>query len=207
MLEILRTRVAVERLGLQEEPYIDITSIPGLLVIRRPLYSDERGSFQEIFRRSDVEAVIGREVVIAQPSRSRTRPGVLRGIHAENQDKIVTPQSGKILVVIVDLRPDSPTFREWSMFDFDNTNPNTPLTTLFVANGLGNSFFVIEADSDGETAEYGYCVSENYDPETAEMGVMWNDPELNIPWPHEQPALSNRDQNLLSLEKFVERYR
>lgn len=187
----------------EKEPFIRETEISGLLIIRRPRFADERGSFQEEFRIPDIEKVIGRKVEIRQTQISDSEPRVLRGIHAEPQDKIITPLTGKLLAVIVDLRPDSRTFKKWIMLDIDNT-VNLERITLFVPEGLGNAFYVYP---DSPKVLYQYAVTKTYDSKTAGMGVRFNDESLGIPWPDMDPKISDRDRQLPTLEEFLQKFR
>ncbi|MBI3396983.1 dTDP-4-dehydrorhamnose 3,5-epimerase family protein [Candidatus Woesebacteria bacterium] len=193
-------RIDVAGINFDREPFIQRTSIEGFLLIRRPQYADGRGAFQEIARIPDISEALGREIVIRQTQRSRSMGHVLRGIHAEPQDKLITPYTGKMVAVIVDLDPKSPTFLSWLMLGFDNTEENCSKTTMFLREGLGNSMCVIGTDP----VEYVYGVSKIYDPGTAGEGVRYNDPSLAIPWPISNPVVSNRDRNLPDLVRFLE---
>jgi dTDP-4-dehydrorhamnose 3,5-epimerase len=195
----LLERIETSVITIDREPYIRESSIKGLLIIKRPKYLDARGNFQENYRLPDIIEAIGRPVNFLQCQDSFSRPRVLRGIHAEPQDKIITPMTGQMVTVIVDLRRNSETFLKWVMFDFDNRDPSRPTTSLFVPEGLGNSFCVYGT----EPVWYKYGVSKIYDPQTAGKGVHWQDETLSIPWPVEEPIISERDENLPSLQEFL----
>lgn len=191
------------------EPYITETSIKDLLIIRRPRYIDNRGAFQEQYRRSALESKIGRKVNINQAQISWSKIGVLRGIHFEPQDKIVTPITGRSFCVYLDLRTDSPTFKESLSLEFDNTQNEPQLITVFIPEGVGNSLCVFSKKGDPKpgTVIYQYSVTKEYDPKTAGIGIIATDPELNISWPIKNAVLSERDLKLPSLKEFLKIYR
>lgn len=199
--------VDVNKLKANKEPYIIETPIMGLLVIKRPCYSDNRGSFQELCRIPDIKNIYP-NVKILQSQVSVSKENVLRGIHAEPWDKIITPIIGRMSSVIVDLRSDSKTFKEWIRFDFEN-NFNNGLTTLFVPSGCGNSLCVFKNSEDTGSGDviYHYTYSGIYDPALAGAGVFYKDTDLNINWPVKEPILSNRDINLPTLKEFIKLYR
>lgn len=171
---------------------ISKTKIDGLLVWERKLFQDNRGFFQELCRTDTLPEVLGRKIDIKQWSLSYNLPGVLRGIHAEPQDKFITVLSGgPVFVAIADLRLDSPTFGQYETFVFDQRDQLVPRKTLLVSNGLGNSFLVA-----GEMpAEYFYAVSDIYKTSEGKRAVRWNDPDLAIPWPTEPQIMSEDDRN------------
>ncbi len=205
---MLGKTVSVNSLVEDKEPYIIPSSIDGVLIIKRPQYSDFRGSFQELCRIPDI-AKSFKKTKILQSQISISKLNVLRGIHAEPRDKIITPIVGRMAAVVVDLRTKSPTYKKWIRFEFDNTSPNIPYTTLFVPEGCGNSLCVYRkrGDTGDSTLIYYYTYSSVYDPAWAGSGVKYNEPELNIIWPIKNPILSERDKSLPSLKEFVEKYR
>ncbi len=197
--------VVVNEMEVGWEPFIVEQSIKGLFLIRRPFYKDNRGSFQEIVRIPDLEKKVGREINFQQSQLSISRPGVIRGIHVEPQDKLVTPLTGHMYSVVVDVRPNSSTFKKWMMFRFDNTSSEISKTSLFISKGLGNSICV-PYESPQEVLYY-YSVTEVYNPATAGRGIRYDDTELNIPWPIKNPIISkDRDTSLPSFSEFIERY-
>jgi len=193
----------LDKIDFNEEPYIYKTEIEGFYIIRRPKFGDDRGSFQEHFRIPDIEKALGHEVKIMQSQTSTSQPNVLRGIHAEDQVKIITPLTGKIMVAIVDLRPDSKTFKKHIAFDIDNTDLSARFTTICLERGLANSFYVYP---DSERLIYTYSVSGIYDPKNNGRGVKYDDPTLNVEWPTNSPIVSDRDRQMPNLEDFVEKF-
>lgn len=166
--------------------YITKTSIPGLLVIERPTFRDERGFFREAFRLNELEEVAGIDFKIVQGNHSYSIPGVIRALHAENWNKLVYPIGGKMFSAIVDIRPDSEAFGKVETFEFDEDSPKA----LFIPKGLANSICV-HGDS---PVHYLYLVDAYYDG-TDTRAIAWDDPDLNIDWPIKNPMISDRDKN------------
>lgn len=193
---------------IEKEPFIAGTRIEGVFIIKRPQFSDHRGSFQELYRIPDINKAFSKTKVI-QSQISISKANVLRGIHAEPRDKVITPITGRMSAVIVDLRKNSPTFKKWVRFDFDNNSSIRIFTTLFVPSGCGNSVCVYKKKGDKGDGKviYYYSYSSVYDPKWAGSGVRYNDPQLEIEWPIKNPVLSERDKNLPPLEDFLKNYR
>lgn len=164
---------------------VKTTSIPGLLILERPTAYDDRGFFREIFHLDELEAVLGHEFKPVQANHSQSKARVLRGLHAESWNKLVYPVTGKVFIAIADIRHDSETFGKVETFNIDDPNR----IALFVPKGLANSFCVLEG-----TANYLYLVDAYYDG-MDQRGVAWDDPDLNIKWPIENPIISERDKN------------
>lgn len=179
--------------------YITKTSIDGLFVVERPIFSDNRGFFRELFRLNDLEKETGIEFNIIQANHSRSLPGVIRALHAENWNKLVYPLTGQAFSAIVDIRPDSPTFGKYESFEFDGEKPKA----IFVSKGLANSVCAVG----DEPVDYIYLVDAYYSG-TDTRAVAWNDPDLNIRWPVKNPIISERDRNNPTLrEMFPEKFK
>lgn len=202
-------RINTREIIADKEPFIMETKLNGLLIIKRPFNNDDRGAFQEDFRVPDIEKIIGRKIILQQGQHSFTKPGVVRGIHSEPQDKIITPFFGRIVSVIVDLRPKSDTFKQWIMIDFDLIEPAPEMTSLFVPEGMGNSFCAYRKEGDPipGIALYRYSVNQIYNPKFSGVGVRFDDSELGIPWPVDNPIVSDRDKNMPTLKEFVVQFR
>jgi dTDP-4-dehydrorhamnose 3,5-epimerase len=175
---------------------INKTSIPGLLLIERPTFPDERGFFHEVFRLNELEEFTGNKFNSVQWSHSYSLPKVIRAIHTEKWQKIIYPVTGKLFAAFVDARPDSETFSEVETFTFDNTKKNSH-TSIYVAPGIGNSICV----NGKEAVHYMYLVDEYWDNNKAQ-GVAWNDPDLAIDWPIKNPIMSERDINNPTLREL-----
>ncbi|HCH59283.1 MAG: dTDP-4-dehydrorhamnose 3,5-epimerase [Candidatus Amesbacteria bacterium GW2011_GWA2_47_11b] len=165
--------------------FVKPTSLPGLFVLERPTFTDNRGFFREVFHLNELEDVLGYSFHPVQWNHSRSLPNVIRALHAENWNKLVYPVSGEIFIAIVDIRPDSSTFKKSETFIINDTNRNA----LFISKGLANSICVI-----GNTpVDYIYLVDAYYDGKDT-RAVAWNDPDLAIPWPIKNPTISDRDR-------------
>lgn len=179
------------------------TPIEGLLVWKRKKYDDNRGSYQELDKVDEIRKVYPSLGEIKQTSLSRNKPaGVLRGIHAEPMDKIVTLLNGVVFIAIVDLRPKSSTFGEYVSFMFDQRDGEKPVTSLVVANGLGNSFLTI-GQPDDPMVNYLYRMTESYKTSEGKRSIKWDDPDIKdavnksqgIAWPIEPTIMSEVDAN------------
>lgn len=172
---------------------IQKTSIPGLLVIQRPTFPDDRGFFKEVGRIREIEEAAGVKFVVAQMNHARSAKNTLRGIHAAPWNKLIYVTRGKVQAVIVDLRADSPTFGKHESFVIGDENRSS----IFIPKGCGNSYVVLSDDAD-----YVYLTDQEFEP-NKEITIVWNDPTLNIDWQIEgQPIISERDRNALALKKL-----
>lgn len=165
------------------------TSIEGLIVVQPQLFGDERGFFQETYHKGAfAEAGITEDFV--QDNHSRSKKGILRGIHFQRapmaQAKLVRVTNGSVWDVAVDLRKGSPTFGQWFGLELSAENK----TMLFIPKGFGHGFITLEDDTD-----FLYKCSNGYSPEH-DGGIRWNDPDVGILWPQVdcELILSAKDQ-------------
>jgi dTDP-4-dehydrorhamnose 3,5-epimerase len=164
------------------------TSLPGVAIVRSPVYGDSRGFFTEVFH-ADRFAAIGLPTSFAQDNHSRSVRHVLRGLHfqLENpQGKLVRPVTGAIFDVAVDLRRSSPHFREWVGVVLEAGDGRQ----LWIPPGFAHGFLVLS-----ETADVTYKCTTVYHPQSNST-VSWNDPEIAIQWPIDTgvaPILSGAD--------------
>jgi dTDP-4-dehydrorhamnose 3,5-epimerase len=181
-----------------ETPNIFLTEIEGLLYVERPTFADERGFFREIGTIPHIEQITGIEFSVQQVNHSCSGPRVLRGIHAEGWNKLVTAITGTGFCALVDLRPDSSTFLSIQIIILKGGKGS-----LFIPQGVGNSLCVISSDD----FNYVYAVDRLYsqrDPKD-DRAVNAFDDQLNIPWPYLQDELilSERDRKSLSLADIL----
>lgn len=185
--------------NLMDQKFIKTTSIPGLLVLKRPIFSDERGFFRELFHKDDLEKMLSFKFNGIQMNHSHSLPKVLRGIHAEKWSKIIYPVSGEVFIAIVDIRPNLATFGKVETFQVSDNNR----MGLFIPNGLANSLCVIG----DRPVDYIYLVDEYWDGSDT-RAIAWDDPDLDIKWPVENPIISERDKNNPRLcELFPEKFK
>ncbi len=166
--------------------YIKTTTIAGLLILERPAFTDERGFFKEIFHLDELEKTTGLKFKGIQMNHSHSISGVIRGVHAEEWNKIVYPVCGQVFIAIVDIRPDSSTFAKVETFLIGDDNR----IGLFIQKGLANSFCVVGEKS----VDYIYFVDAYWDG-TDTRAIAWDDPDLKIDWPIKNPIISERDKN------------
>ncbi len=167
-----------------ENDFIIETNLPGVLIVERPTFADDRGFFRETFRKNHLEQHFGQPIEFMQANHSRSSKGTLRGIHIAPWHKLVTVTSGEVQAVIVDTRPDSPTFGKYVSVHLTDKHPRS----IFVPAGCGNSFLVLS-----ESADYTYMASEYWAP-GKELMLNYSDPNLAIPWAVAEPVLSEKDQ-------------
>jgi len=151
------------------------TRLDGPVVIAPAVHGDQRGFFMETFR-ADAWAEHGVDVDFVQDNHSRSRRGIVRGMHFQTtpgQAKLLRCARGSILDVLVDVRRGSPTFGEWEGFRLDDENVHQ----LFVPVGFAHGFCVLS-----DTADVVYKCSSYYDPAT-EAGIAYDDPDVGIEWP------------------------
>ena len=151
------------------------TKLNDVYLIEPNVFGDERGFFMETFRASDFEE-IGMTQPFVQDNHSRSRRGILRGLHFQNpkpQGKLVRVISGEVFDVAVDLRQSSSTYGQWigEYLSADNKR------MLWVPPGFAHGFYVTS-----DEAEFVYKCTDYYAPEH-ERCVRWDDPELGIDWP------------------------
>lgn len=171
---------------------VESTKIPEVLIIIPEIHGDDRGFFLESFNKKDFDT-IGISAEFVQDNHSKSSQGVIRGLHYQKnypQGKLIRVFQGEVLDVALDIRKGSPTFAAWVAVIISSENKKQ----LWVPPGFAHGFSVLSA-----TAEFFYKVTDYYHPED-EMGVRWNDPELNIDWQVASPLLSSRDENLPLLQ-------
>ncbi|MFZ2975113.1 MAG: dTDP-4-dehydrorhamnose 3,5-epimerase [Candidatus Moraniibacteriota bacterium] len=163
------------------------TTLKDAYVIKPQVFGDNRGFFLESYSKKKFEQEgIGAEFVQDNHSKSEKK-GTLRGLHFQlppyAQAKLIRVVKGKILDVILDLRHDSETFGQWEAFELSAEN----FQMLFVPQGFAHGLMTLE-----DNTEVLYKADNFYEP-THEGGIAWNDPDLKINWPLENPILSDRD--------------
>jgi dTDP-4-dehydrorhamnose 3,5-epimerase len=162
------------------------TKLDGPILIDPVVHGDPRGFFVESYRKN-VYAELGIPDDFVQHNHSRSRRGVVRGMHFQRgMAKLVSCVHGAILDVLVDLRKGSPSFGRWEAFELDDEN----LRQVYCPDGFGHGFCVTS-----ESADVVYKCSTYYDP-SLEGGIKYDDPDVGIAWPADldlQP--SERDAN------------
>ena len=152
--------------------------IEGLYVIEPEVRGDERGYFMETYNYNDMKEQ-GLDMVFVQDNQSKSRRGVLRGLHFQiehPQGKLVRVIRGRVFDVAVDLRPGSATYGKWHGVELSEENKKQ----FYVPTGFAHGFLVLS-----DEAEFCYKCTDFYHPGD-EGGIAWNDPEIGIKWPLEE---------------------
>ena len=167
--------------------HIEEMGINGAWLAKSTIHRDSRGSFREWFKADEISQITGRNFEVQQANISISNKGVIRGIHYSlavvGQAKWVTCVSGSIWDVVVDIRPNSPTFKEWVGVQLDAKHGNA----IFLSENLGHAFIALE-----ENTVVSYLLKSKYSSEQ-EFEINPLDPELAIPWPYTFPILSQKD--------------
>ena len=162
------------------------TELDGLIVLEPKVFGDHRGYFKETFRDSDFQE-LGLPLFV-QENESRSKAGVLRGLHYQLQPasltKLVRCVRGAIFDVAVDIRKSSPTYGKWHGVELTEENHKM----FLVPDGFAHGFLTLREDT-----VIVYKQTDYYTPEL-ERSVLWRDPALNIQWPLTDPLLSSKDE-------------
>lgn len=173
------------------------TKIKGVFIIEPKVFGDQRGYFMETYNYEDFKAA-GLDMVFVQDNQSKSKKGVLRGLHFQNpkpQGKLVRVISGEVFDVAVDLRKNSPTYGQWQGVVLSAENKKQ----FYVPEGFAHGFLVLS-----EEAEFVYKCTEFYHPEF-EGGLAYNDAEIGIEWPLdgiEEVLLSEKDKKAKTLKEL-----
>ncbi|EZH72272.1 dTDP-4-dehydrorhamnose 3,5-epimerase [Aquimarina atlantica] len=171
---------------------IQSTFIDGCFILKPRVFDDKRGSFFESFNQKVFEEITGLKVDFIQDNQSVSKRGVVRGLHFQTGDymqaKLVRVVKGEVLDVVVDLRPNSKTYKEhFSIVLNDHNN-----FQLFVPRGFAHGFITLS-----ESAIFSYKC-DNYYHKSSESGIIYNDPDLAIDWKLDasEIQLSEKDKDL-----------
>ncbi len=164
------------------------TSLQDCVIIEPEVFGDERGFFLETFHTSRYADLAGISLPFVQDNYSRSAKGVLRGLHFQKtkpQGKLISVVRGEVYDVAVDIRKGSSAFGQWVGVILSEENKKQ----LWVPPGFAHGFVVLS-----EIADFEYKCTDYYDP-SDEGSILWNDPDLAIVWPVENPILSDKDLN------------
>lgn len=175
------------------------TSIDGVYIIEPTVFGDERGYFMETYSKEEFSK-IGITNDFVQDNQSKSKKGVLRGLHFQrenSQAKLVRCIKGKVFDVAVDLRPGSKTYGKWEGVILSDENKKM----FLIPRGFAHGFLVLS-----DEAEFTYKCDDIYNP-NAEGGLYWNDKDVNIKWPmddikEEELLTSPKDSKWPSLEEL-----
>ena len=174
-----------------------VPRIAGALTFKPTPHVDERGFFCRTFD-NDIMRLAGIDpFAFAQDSVSRSARGVVRGLHlrqGRGEAKLVRCSYGAIFDVVVDLRPSSPTYRNWESFELNDQEQ----VSLYIPAGCAHGFQALSSPAD-----VAYRIDRPHDP-SEDVTIAFNDPELAIPWPLPAAAISERDRRAPSLAAVQE---
>ncbi|WP_299121240.1 dTDP-4-dehydrorhamnose 3,5-epimerase [uncultured Winogradskyella sp.] len=171
------------------------TKLKGCFIVKPQVFNDKRGYFVENYNKKNFNEALGLDINFVQDNESQSSRGVLRGLHYQlgkhAQAKLVGVIKGRVLDVVVDLRPNSETFKESFSIELSEDNK----IQLFIPRGFAHGFLVLEDDS-----IFSYKCDNFYNKES-EAGIIYNDKDLNIDWklPKQDLIISDKD---LVLPKF-----
>ncbi len=168
-----------------------------VLVIEAKRFPDHRGFFTELYR-SDLFAEIGLPSEFMQLNLSRSRKGVIRGLHFQwdpPMGKLMRVARGKAFLVAVDLRKNSPFLGKW--FGMEVSEDDNLL--IWAPASFARGFAALE-----DNTEIEYLCTATYNPK-GEGAIRWNDPDINISWPIKDPVLSEKDRNAMFFKEWLSR--
>lgn len=174
-----------------------VSRISGALLFQPTPHVDERGFFSRTFDAAILLAAGVDPASFVQDSVSRSGHGVIRGLHLRKgvgEAKLVRCSYGAVFDVIVDLRPDSPTYRNWESFELRDTEQ----TSLYVPAGCAHGFQALTGPAD-----LSYRIDRAHDP-AEDVTIAFDDPELGIPWPLPAGSMSQRDRQAPLLSAVLE---
>lgn len=170
--------------------------LPEVLLIEPDVHRDARGFFLETYHERKYREG-GLEATFVQDNHSRSAHGILRGLHAQRdnpQGKLVRVIEGRIFDVAVDIRRGSPTFKRWVGVELSAES----FRQLWVPEGFTHGFCVLS-----ESAQVEYKCTAFYDRDD-ELTIAWDDPEIGIDWPLEEPTLSKKDREAPRLAEVLD---
>jgi dTDP-4-dehydrorhamnose 3,5-epimerase len=164
------------------------TKLKDCVIIEPKVFGDDRGFFLETFQADRYADEAGITLPFVQDNYSRSANGVLRGLHFQKtkpQGKLVRVAKGAVYDVAVDLRAGSASFGQWEAVILSDQNK----MQLWLPPGFAHGFLVLS-----ESADFEYKCTDYYDP-SDEGSILWNDSDLSIPWPIDNPILSDKDMS------------
>ena len=175
------------------------TKLLGVVIIEPKVFGDERGFFLESFQKERYRDKAGIDLAFVQDNHSRSTKGVLRGLHFQKnkpQGKLVRVVRGEVFDVAVDINPDSATYGHYESVVLSEHNKRQ----FWVPPGYAHGFLVLS-----DVADFEYKCTDYYDPND-EGGLIWNDPNVAIDWPLDDPQLSAKDAAAPTLNQLREQH-
>lgn len=175
------------------------TGIEGLYIIEPTVFGDSRGFFMETWNKRDFQE-IGLDMEFVQDNHSKSRKGVLRGLHFQtknSQGKLVRCITGKVYDVAVDLRKNSKTFGKYYGIELSEDNK----LMFYIPEGFAHGYLALTQE-----VEFLYKATNYYSPEY-ESGIIWNDEDINIEWPLKKYGLTEQDLILSEKDKKLQTFK
>ncbi len=176
------------------------TDIKGVYIIESKVFGDNRGYFQETYQYENFKEA-GLDMIFVQDNESKSKKGVLRGLHFQtqySQGKLVRVLQGEVFDVAVDLRKDSVTYGKWTGVRLSSENKRM----FYIPENFAHGFLVLS-----DEATFAYKCTSLYHPEF-DSGINWNDNEINIQWPLEgikEVLLSDKDKKQQTFAEYNRR--
>ncbi|QKO13061.1 dTDP-4-dehydrorhamnose 3,5-epimerase [Dickeya solani] len=171
------------------------TAIQGVKIIQPKVFGDARGFFLETFEKNRYQEMLDIDLDFVQDNHSRSAKGVLRGLHFQTsnpQGKLVRVVRGEVFDVVVDIRPDSPTYGRWEGVVLSEENK----TQFWIPPGLAHGFVVLS-----ELADFEYKCTDYYNP-AHEGCLLWNDADIGVDWPIASPCCRTRIRRAKPLRSY-----
>ncbi|MCE7885618.1 MAG: dTDP-4-dehydrorhamnose 3,5-epimerase [Actinobacteria bacterium ATB1] len=174
----------------------EFLAIPDVILVKPRVFGDSRGFFAETYRKNEF-AEVGITEDFVQDNHSRSGAKILRGLHFQivPQGKLVRAATGRIFDVAADVRPGSPTYKQWVGTELSDEN----MHQIYVPPGFAHGFVVL-----GDSADVCYKVGPAYFADETERGIKWNDSDIAVEWPVSDPSTSDRDRDAPSLADIEE---
>ena len=173
---------------------ISKTKFKGLIIIKNKSFKDKRGYFKELFREKEINKKFPFIVM------SLSKKNVIRGLHLQKkstQGKYISVIKGKIFDVALDLRKSSKTFGKYFSIFLSEKNS----ISVYIPPGFAHGFCGLQKEN------YMIYSCTNYRHQKSEIGIKFNDKDLNIKWPIKNPILSKKDRNNLSFQDFKRKFK
>ena len=173
---------------------IEKTPLSGVVIVKNRVFADDRGFFMETYNQKRFDSV-GLPSNFVQDNHSRSTKGVVRGLHYQFplwQGKLVRVLSGAIYDVAVDIRPDSTTYGQWYGVELNDENH----LQLYIPPGFAHGFATLS-----DSADVTYKCTSMYKAED-DAGIAWNDPDIGVDWPVDDPIVSDKDANAPRLSQI-----
>ena len=168
--------------------------ISGIKIFKNQIYKDNRGHFREIYKK---KALKSKEFIF--DCMSISKKNVIRGLHIQvknSQAKFLTVIKGRIFDVALDLRKNSKTFGKYFSIELSVNN----YSSIYIPEGFAHGFCTL----DKENIIFYSCT--NYRQKNSEVGVLWDDKNINIDWPAKKPVISKKDSNNISFKEYCKKY-